>query len=176
MMRGYSLFRRGHSLTLRIAGLLLYSLCVARVDAGPVEFQARVISITDGDTLTVLFQKTPVRIRLSGVDAPEVRQAYGSRARQFAASLAFGKTVTVRVLNSDRYGRKLGTIILPDGRNLNHELVRAGFAWWFRRYAPRDRELERLEARARGERAGLWRDTNPTPPWAFRDATRRARR
>ena len=84
--------------------------------------------------------------------------------------------LTVRVLNTDRHGRKLATIILPDGRNLNHELVRAGFAWWFRRYAPADRELERLEARARGERAGLWRDTNPTQPWAFRDATRRARR
>lgn len=159
---------------LRIAGLLLYSLCAVQVDAGPVEFQARVIRIADGDTLTVLFQKRPVRLRLLGVDAPEVRQAYGNRARRFAASLVFGKTVTVRAISNDRYGRKLVTIILPDGRNLNHELVRAGFAWWFRRYAPGDRELERLEARARGERVGLWQDTNPTPPWEFRDATRRA--
>ena len=59
-------------------------------------------------------------------------------------------------------------MILPDGRNLNREIVKSGFAWWFRRYAPNDKELRRLEAEARDARRGLWVDPEPIPPWEFR--------
>jgi micrococcal nuclease len=57
---------------------------------------------------------------------------------------------------------------LPDGRNLNQEIVRAGFAWWCRQYARHDKELERLEAEAKGAKRGLWADKDPMPPWEFR--------
>jgi micrococcal nuclease len=53
---------------------------------------------------------------------------------------------------------------MPDGRNLNHEIVKAGFAWWFRRYAPNDEMLKRLEEEARLAKRGLWADKNPIPP------------
>ena len=69
------------------------------------------------------------RIRLWGIDCPESRQAWGTRAKQFTGALAFGQTVTVRVRDTDRYRRTVAEIILPDGRNLNQELVRAGLAW-----------------------------------------------
>jgi hypothetical protein len=59
-------------------------------------------------------------------------------------------------------------IILPDGRNLNHEIVRAGFAWWYRQYARGDETLERLEREARDARRGLWADSAPVPPWQWR--------
>jgi micrococcal nuclease len=59
-------------------------------------------------------------------------------------------------------------VILPDGRNLNHEIVRAGLAWWFRRYAPDDEDLKRLEAQARQAKRGLWADAEPVPPWEWR--------
>jgi endonuclease YncB( thermonuclease family) len=59
-------------------------------------------------------------------------------------------------------------VVLPDGRNLNRELVQAGLAWWYRKYAPDDRELEKLEAEARSAKRGLWQDPNPVPPWEFR--------
>jgi len=68
----------------------------------------------------------------------------------------------------NRYRRTIGEISLPDGRNLNQEIVKAGFAWWFRRYAPEDKELERLEAEAREAKRGLWVDPEPVPPWEFR--------
>jgi endonuclease YncB( thermonuclease family) len=57
-----------------------------------------------------------------------MKQAFGTRAKQFTGDLAFGKTVTLRVHDVDRYGRQVAEIILPDGRNLNQEIVRAGFA------------------------------------------------
>ena len=87
-----------------------------------------------------------------GIDCPAVARAFGSRARQFTGDLAFGNTVTVRVRDVDRYGRLKGEGILPDGRNLNHELVRVGLAWWCRKCAPGDRRLERLEREAREAR------------------------
>ncbi len=75
------------------------------------------------------------RIRLHGVDCPEKRQPFGNRAKQFTSTLVFGTTVTVQVVDRDRYGRTVGEVLLPDGRSLNRELVKAGFAWWYRRYA-----------------------------------------
>ncbi len=108
------------------------------------------------------------RIRLHGIDCPEKRQPFGNRAKQFASALVFGKTVTVNVLDVDRYGRTVGEVILPDGQVLNHELVRAGLAWWYRRYAPDDDTLAQLEADARAAKRGLWADAEPVPPWEWR--------
>src|SRR5215472_13810587 len=114
---------------------------------------ARVIGIADGDTITVLkADNTKLRIRLSGIDAPETGQDFGSRARQTASSLAFGKQVTIRARDTDRYGRTVAEVILPDGRSMNREMVRQGMAWWFRRHATHDTELARLEAEARKAR------------------------
>jgi endonuclease YncB( thermonuclease family) len=143
--------------------------------AGPAaadEFGGRVVGITDGDTITVLHARHAETVRLLGVDAPEKRQAYGDRARRFTAELVFDRTVTVRAAGRDRNGRLLGEVVLPDGRSLNEELVRAGYAWWFRRYS-RDGTLARLEQEAREQRRGLWADEAPTAPWAYRANGRR---
>ena len=59
-------------------------------------------------------------------------------------------------------------MILPDGKKLNREIVKAGFAWWFRKYAPKDRELEALESEARAAKSGLWADPKAMPPWEYR--------
>lgn len=108
-----------------------------------------------------------------GIEWPEKRQPFGTRARQFTGDMAFGKDVTVRVIDVDRYGRTVGEVILPDGLSVNRELVRAGLAWWYRQYARKDRDLERLEASARAARSGLWADADPVAPWEWRK-TRRA--
>lgn len=78
--------------------------------------------------------------------------------------------------DTDRYGRLVGEVLLPDGRNLNHELVRAGMAWWYRRYAQEDTTLAQLEAEARAARRGLWRDPHPVPPWEWRRTQRQGQR
>src|SRR6185312_3340578 len=113
------------------------------------------------DTITVLTpEQRQVKVRLWGIDAPESRQDYGSRAKQAASELAFGKTVTIRPRDTDRYGRTVAEVILPDGRSMNRELVRQGMAWWFARYAPADTELARLESEAKVARRGLWSQPN----------------
>jgi endonuclease YncB( thermonuclease family) len=135
-------------------------------------FAGRVVGITDGDTIRVLHDGRAETVRLQGVDAPEKRQAYGERARRFVADLAFDRTVVVRATGRDRNGRLLGEVLLPDGRSLNQELVRAGYAWWFRKYS-RDVRLARLEEEARQGRRGLWADQAPEPPWEYRVNGRR---
>ncbi len=122
----------------------------------------------DGDTIDVLHNRRAERIRLYGIDCPEKRQAFGSRAKQSTSHLAFGQTVTITSHGHDRYGRTIGDVILPDGKNLNQELVREGMCWWYRKYASNDTTLERLETEAMNARRGLWADPNPIPPWDWR--------
>jgi micrococcal nuclease len=66
----------------------------------------------------------------------------------------------------------LAEVILPDGRNLNHELVKAGLGWWFRKYVPHDRDLEQLEKEPREAKRGLWSDPHAIAPWEFRKLQR----
>jgi micrococcal nuclease len=93
------------------------------------DFTGTVVSVPDGDTFDVLHDGTVQRVRLWGIDAPEAKQPWGTQAKEFTGDLAFDKTVTVRVRDVERYGRTVAEIILPDGRNLNHELMGAGLAW-----------------------------------------------
>jgi hypothetical protein len=93
---------------------------------------------------------------------------FGTRAKQFTGDLAFGETVTVTIHDHDRYGRTVAEIILPDGRNLNQEIVRAVLAWWYEHYAKHDLVLRDLEREARAAKRGLWVDAQPVPPWEWR--------
>jgi micrococcal nuclease len=68
----------------------------------------------------------------------------------------------------DQYDGLVANLRLPDGCSLNREMVRAGLAWWYCRYAPNDGELARLEAEARNAQRGLWVNPNPVPPWSWR--------
>ncbi|RYY35004.1 MAG: nuclease [Sphingobacteriaceae bacterium] len=128
----------------------------------------KVVKIKDGDTIELLSTdlKTTT-VRLSGIDCPEKAQAFGNAAKQYTALLCFGQNVKLQVDDTDRYGRTVGTILLEDGRNLNHELVRNGFAWEYKTYS-KDPELAGLEQYARNNRLGLWQDNNPVEPWNFR--------
>jgi endonuclease YncB( thermonuclease family) len=159
--------RRDRRALLGQAGAWLAAWVLLAGWAAAEEFTGRVVGITDGDTIKVLHAGRAETVRLQGVDAPEKRQAYGERARRYAADLAFDRTVVVRGAGRDRSGRLLGEVVLPDGRSLNQELVRAGYAWWFRRYS-RDARLARLEDEARAGRRGLWADQAPEAPWDFR--------
>jgi len=131
-------------------------------------FTSTVLSVTDGDTLTVLLNNKPEKVRLTGIDCPEGDQPFGSQATQLATQLALEKAVMVTDFGRDKYHRLLGEVFLPDGLLLNRELVREGFCWWYRKYAPENGELERLETEAREAKKGLWADPQPVPPWEWR--------
>jgi endonuclease YncB( thermonuclease family) len=136
------------------------------------EITGSVVSVIDGDTIEVLHNDKAERIRLSGIDCPEKGQAYGKRAKQAASDLVFGKEVTIRTHGHDKYKRTIGDVLLPDGMNLNQELVKQGWCWWYRKYAPGDTVLEGLETEAREGRKGLWADLQPVPPWEYRRSRR----
>jgi len=130
------------------------------------QFTGTVVRISDGDTIGVLRGGKEVRVRLHGVDTPEKAQAFGTQARKFTGDFVFQQTVTVDIRDTDRYGRLVGDVLLPDGRSLNQELVKAGLAWWYKPYAPHDTTLAQLEADARAAQRGLWAEAHPVPPWA----------
>lgn len=108
------------------------------------------------------------QIRLAGIDCPERMQPFSTKAKQATSTLSFGKEVTVEPDTKDRYGRTVALVRLPDGVQLNEELVRQGMCWWYRKYAPHDGRLRDLEDTARAEKRGLWIEGNPVPPWEFR--------
>ena len=117
--------------------------------AHATDFQAKVIHIADGDTITVLNDSNDqIKIRLNGIDCPEKAQAYGNKAKQFTKELVHGQMVTIQAHDKDKYGRTIGDVILEDGRNLSQELVKAGYAWWFFKYSD-DEQLGLLEVQAK---------------------------
>ena len=109
----------------------------------------------DGDTIEVLHNQHPERIRLSGIDCPEKGQVYGKRAKHAASELVYGKEVTLQTHGRDKYKRTIGDVILPDGMNLNQELVKQGWCWWYRKYAYEPLSLLWCEDRERGRSGSL---------------------
>jgi micrococcal nuclease len=83
-----------------------------------------------------------------------------------------GKEVAIQTHGHDKYKRTIGDVILPDGTNVNHMLVKEGRCWWYRKYAPEDTVLEGLETKAREGRKGLWADPQSVPPWEWRTRSR----
>ena len=133
----------------------------------------KVVKVADGDTVTVLDgNQVQHRVRLTGIDAPESRQAFGKRSREALVALVAGRQVEVEWHKRDRYQRLVGKVIV-DGTDANLAQLRAGLAWWYRQYAreqtPADRAIyAAAEAKAQADQRGLWVDRDPVPPWDWR--------
>lgn len=125
------------------------------------------VSVHDGDTLTVLIEQRQIRVRLTEIDAPELSQPFGRRSKQSLSELCFGKTAELDIRSHDRYGRTLAQVTCA-GKDANAEQVRRGYAWTYTRYARRDSPLYGLQLEARAARRGLWDDPAPVPPWDWR--------
>lgn len=131
-------------------------------------FSGQVVAVEDGESLTIRYQDTTVRVRLHAVACPELSQPYGTRAKRVTEGLALEQPVKVEVITRDGPGRMVADVILPGGQVLNETLVDLGACWWDRRAAPADRMLEYLEAGARDGRRGLWAEPDAVPPWEYR--------
>lgn len=146
----------------------------------PYAIAGRVIGVADGDTITMLLEdRTQVKIRFSGIDAPEKGQAWGQRSRQSMSSLVAGKVVRAYVGKRDRYGRGVATVIV-DGTDVGLEQLRRGLAWAYVRYLHelpyREQHLYlQAEREARAARRGLWSDSRPQAPWDWRKEKRQGR-
>lgn len=128
-------------------------------------FSARVVTVADGDTIEVVTSdRRRVRIRLEGIDCPERGEPFSNVARNFTRELAFDKTVSVKVLDVDRYGRLVARVT-SEGKDLSLELVRAGLASHYTVFSF-DPKLESAEKLAQKERRGMWVDGAARPPTA----------
>jgi endonuclease YncB( thermonuclease family) len=142
----------------------------------------RVVSVADGDTVTVLdASNRQHKIRLGGIDAPEKEQAFGQRSKQNLSRLVFGKDVRIEWDKRDKYKRIVGKVWVqpescpscPMTLDAGHAQITVGLAWWYRKYAseqsPQDRgAYEFSEQEAKAKHVGLWQDADPTPPWEWR--------
>jgi len=154
------------------AMLSLVALTVAPfAPLGQVARAATVLSIGDGDTISVLERGQKLKVRLACIDAPETAQSpYGISSRnQLKALLPLGSKVSLRVQAVDRYGRSVAEVI---GKGLiNLAMVQSGQAFAYRQYLGRcDRgaylAAERL---AQAQRLGVWAVPGGiTRPWDFR--------
>lgn len=147
------------------------------------DFTGKVVAVADGDTLTVLRDKEQVKIRLSGIDAPEKAQAFGNVAKQRMSDMVFGKEVRVDDRKKDKYGRTIGRVWVtsaecqasdcPKTLDAGMALLTMGLAWHYKKYEKEQSEEEReqysfAETEARGKKVGLWSDAEPVPPWEWR--------
>ena len=147
------------------AALILLLVLTATLQAE--EIRGKVVSIADGDTITVLdSEKVQHKIRLEGIDAPEKGQAFGTKSKEKMSELVGEMDVVVTWEKRDRYGRILGDVHLGD-RHINLEMVQDGLAWHYKQYS-KSKELAEAEDEARRTKKGLWADKSPEPPWEFR--------
>lgn len=159
----------------RLPAALLIALLAAAVPAG-ADRAVRVVAVHDGDTLTVIADgRRRMRVRLTDIDAPELGQPFGKRAKASLSNLCFGKAAQLEVRGRDRYDRTLARIKC-NGRDANAEQVRLGYAWVYTRYAPADSPLYALQRDAMTTRRGLWSGPEPLPPWEWRRRGNAARR
>lgn len=158
----------------RHAGRILIACAVlASGNAPKAETLAgRVVGVSDGDTLTLLVDKRPVKIRVAGIDAPEKSQPFGRRAKMAMSTCAYGKQAEVEWTKVDLYGRAIGKVVV-DGLDCGLSLISQGLAWHYKAYQreqARDDQASYAQAEidARAGKMGLWSDENAQPPWEFR--------
>jgi micrococcal nuclease len=146
--------------------LLFVAACISshtQTRGGSLE--GRVVKIVDGDTYDLLAPTKKVyRIRMNGIDAPEKGQAYGKKAKDYLGQLCFNQNIRVRWYSKDRNGRFIADGYLKNGRSLSLEMIRAGYAWHFKKYSS-DTILSDAEIKAKQNKLGLWVDPHPIAPW-----------
>ena len=151
-----------------------YSLFLPDV---PCRTEGKIIKITDGDTVHVLdAEKTTHKIRLAGIDAPERGQPYGKAAGKFLSKQINQQTVCIDWHKRDRYKRLVG-VIHYEGRDVNLELVKAGYAWHYKKYQREQTPADRViyadaEVQARSEAIGLWSEPSLINPSDWRKGQR----
>ena len=134
--------------------------------------KGKAVSIADGDTFTLLVNgNEQVKIRIDGIDAPEKKQDFGNRAKEYLSGMIWGKELTVKVSKKDRYGRSIGKVSTPSISDVGLEMIKAGFAWQYRDYN-NEKTYAEAERLARQNRKGLWLDNNPIRPQDFRKSSK----
>ena len=129
--------------------------------------KAKVVGVKDGDTIVVLLKNNETQtLRLAEIDCPEKSQSFGMKAKQFTSSQVYGKYITFSTITKDKYGRSIAKVYY-DNKYLSEEIIKAGFAWFYKRYS-NNKRLELLEHEAKRNKLGIWSDNTTIEPYKFR--------
>jgi endonuclease YncB( thermonuclease family) len=177
---------KGLQMKTKIALLCLSVLAtVAQAQPDLKNYEGWVITVLSGDTIRVLDGSNRMtKIRLRSIDAPQRGQAFDDESRKHLASLLSGKEVKVETKGEDGFGSILATIWVEPKNcstckktlDANLAQVQAGMAWWYKAFAKKqsssDREsYESGESQAKRQKLGLWAESDPEPPWEWRERT-----
>ena len=150
-----------------LATLLLLIICTPSYAD---QYEGRVIKVIDGDTIWVKTNNKHIKIRLSYIDAPELKQTYGVRSKNFLTNLILDKNVQINANKKDRYNRHLGEVYIhniDESVFVNAKMLKSGNAWIYIKH--RDNSyLKNLENHARIKKIGLWSEKTPIEPWIYR--------
>ena len=157
---------------------IMTGLVLAAVIACPAvawaEFVAKVITVYEGDRVSIRHDGRTEIIKLKGVECPKLKQPYGKKAKQVMEAYVGTREVMVRDVQRDAEGRKVADIFLMDGRNVAYEMIKEGLAW-AREGGVEDRSFIDAEDLVRAAHKGLWADPDPVPPWKWQEP-KKARR
>ena len=134
------------------------------------ELTGKVSKVIDGDTIELLAKENPynhiakLKIRLYGIDAPELKQAYGKEAKEFLSALVLKQEVSLIIENKDKYDRFVGTLFLK-GQDINKEMVKNGYAHAYESFS---KKYLTEQADAKMFKLGLWQDERVMSPSEFR--------
>ena len=163
---------------------VVLALLLASAMASAAEITGRVVGITDGDIITVLDAgKKQHTIRLSGIDAPELKQPFGAQSKKSLSGMVNKRQVTIAWDKRDRNKRIVGKVFFRpelcaspaclETTDANYQQIAAGMAWHDKQTEAEQSHDDReryaaAEKQARAAKRGLWADSAPVPPWEWR--------
>ena len=134
------------------------------------QYEATVIKVIDGDTIWIKKDNNHIKVRLSYIDAPELKQNFGIKSRNFLSNLVLDKMIEVNTNKKDRYNRHLGEIYIHNTKEsifVNAKMIKSGNALVYKTYT-NNPYLKNLEDYAKMKKKGLWNEQKIIEPWIFR--------
>lgn len=139
------------------------------VEAPAQTLQGNIVGWFDGDTVDFRAKSGKYyRVRLIGIDAPEMRQTFGKECKAFLVAATKSKPVTANLVGRDVYKRYLGEFQLAGIMDLSLHMIANGCAWEYSAPLSVKSAYQSAEQTARNNAIGLWQENNPAPPWVFR--------
>lgn len=151
----------------------LYDLVTGSQRVPAKKLSGKILRVIDGDTFVFQTAEGSLKVRLDGIDAPELKQPFGLESSSFLKSYLYKKAL-LESKGVDRYGRTLG-VLFVEGSNINLQMVEKGYAWHFKKYS-HNKALAKAEVRARKAKLGLWRKGTAVAPWEWRSMQKQKKR
>ena len=146
---------------------IMFAIFIFSLSIIAVAVSGKVIRVSDGDTILIQSGSQKIRVRMYGIDAPELKQKYGEESKKYLEKSIMDKNVDIKVINQDQYGRKVGKVFYKN-KDINLEMLETGNAWFYEYHAKHEKDYRKAFKNAKEQKLGLWKDKNPQNPRNFR--------